>query len=548
MEVRDNAQQAVYFQNNVVLPSLRHAYDAAYRVIRSEGRELAALGAGSLAWTGDAPREDLPHGNDSAAVRRFIQHFSYDANGNLLQLRHVAPANSAMAWTRNYTYDDDTNRMLSMDVDGGSAATVTHDALGQMLALPNIHALEWDATGRLRRSQRASGTTADRVWYVYDAGGQRVRKVSETWDAVAEEWRLIGSTTYVGGIDVVRSYAGTTLDEEREALHLSDGSMGSGGSGRMLLVETRTVEGGSVVGSPSPLLRFQFDNHLGSASLETTADGELLSYEEYHPYGSVAYSSGTSALDANPKRYRYSGKERDDESGLYYYGARYLAPWLGRWVSADPAGFVDGVNMYGFVGGRATSSLDPTGRIEFAGVNIFSARPQSVIQAAAANTGLMESSADAPLSAVLHDTAAEVDTETLSDFAPMETVGRRPLLDPAFRRHGEALTSIETWSDETLDPVVTATADTIDGNWARIDGALKVGQAAWELTGAFALVAAPEPAVSKAAGVALAVHALDMLWVGASQVVNNEYGQTTTSRAIEQGAEAVGVPETYAHA
>nr|WP_236708193.1 RHS repeat-associated core domain-containing protein [Pseudomonas sp. Leaf434] len=46
---------------------------------------------------------------------------------------------------------------------------------------------------------------------------------------------------------------------------------------------------------------------------------------------------------------RYSGKEMD-VSGLYYYGARYYAPWLQRWVSADPAGDVDGLNLYGFVG------------------------------------------------------------------------------------------------------------------------------------------------------------------------------------------------------
>jgi RHS repeat-associated protein len=46
------------------------------------------------------------------------------------------------------------------------------------------------------------------------------------------------------------------------------------------------------------------------------------------------------------KRYRVSGKERDDETGFYYFGARYYAAWLGRWTSSDPAGFVDGANLY----------------------------------------------------------------------------------------------------------------------------------------------------------------------------------------------------------
>jgi RHS repeat-associated protein len=47
------------------------------------------------------------------------------------------------------------------------------------------------------------------------------------------------------------------------------------------------------------------------------------------------------------KRYRYTGKEKDDRSDLSYYGARYLAPWMARWTSPDSAGAVDGLNLYG---------------------------------------------------------------------------------------------------------------------------------------------------------------------------------------------------------
>ena len=46
------------------------------------------------------------------------------------------------------------------------------------------------------------------------------------------------------------------------------------------------------------------------------------------------------------KRYRYTGKEKDEESGLYYHGARYYAVWLSRWASADPAGLSDGTNSF----------------------------------------------------------------------------------------------------------------------------------------------------------------------------------------------------------
>jgi RHS repeat-associated protein len=47
-----------------------------------------------------------------------------------------------------------------------------------------------------------------------------------------------------------------------------------------------------------------------------------------------------------------AGKERDDSSGLCYYGARYLAPWLTRWISPDSMGAVDGLNLYIYVGNK----------------------------------------------------------------------------------------------------------------------------------------------------------------------------------------------------
>jgi RHS repeat-associated protein len=62
-----------------------------------------------------------------------------------------------------------------------------------------------------------------------------------------------------------------------------------------------------------------------------------------------------------PKRYRYTGKERDEESGFYYFGARYYASWLGRWASCDPAEFADGLNLYAALKGRPNTAVDRNG-------------------------------------------------------------------------------------------------------------------------------------------------------------------------------------------
>jgi len=73
------------------------------------------------------------------------------------------------------------------------------------------------------------------------------------------------------------------------------------------------------------------------------------------------WQASSSTTDVRAKRYRYTGKERDPETGLYYHGARYYAPWLSRWTSADPAGFVDGTDLYCYVRNNPLTWLDLDG-------------------------------------------------------------------------------------------------------------------------------------------------------------------------------------------
>jgi RHS repeat-associated protein len=57
-------------------------------------------------------------------------------------------------------------------------------------------------------------------------------------------------------------------------------------------------------------------------------------------------------------------KERDDSSGLCHYGARYLAPWLTRWINPDATGAVDGLNLYVYVDNNPLKYIDPTGHVK----------------------------------------------------------------------------------------------------------------------------------------------------------------------------------------
>jgi RHS repeat-associated protein len=180
-----------------------------------------------------------------------------------------------------------------------------------------------------------------------------VRKITERQAAQGQAAVRKEERIYMGGFEIYRTYQsdGASVDIERETLHVMDDKQ------RIAMVETRTQGSDE---SPGQMTRYQFTNHLGSAALELDDQAQIISYEEYYPYGCTSYSAARSQTET-PKRYRYTGKERDEENGFYYHGARYYAPWLGRWTAADPAHFVDGPNLYEYVMGNPVSFADPSG-------------------------------------------------------------------------------------------------------------------------------------------------------------------------------------------
>lgn len=96
----------------------------------------------------------------------------------------------------------------------------------------------------------------------------------------------------------------------------------------------------------------------GSCTLETDTGGNIISYEEYHPFGTTSFQAIKSQLPPIVKRYRYTGMERDEETGLSYHNARYYIPWLGRWLNADPIGINDGVNVYSYCRNNPVAHVD----------------------------------------------------------------------------------------------------------------------------------------------------------------------------------------------
>jgi RHS repeat-associated protein len=194
----------------------------------------------------------------------------------------------------------------------------------------------------MTQRQAASSVDADglqhqgeRTWYVYDYGGKRVRKVTES----APD-KIVDERLYLGDFEIYRRNGVNPL--VRETLHITDSQSRTGEeSGRRIaLVETRTD---SV--AAERLIRYQFGNHLDSACIELDDQARIISYEEFTPFGSTSYQAVRNQTET-PKRYRYTGMERDEESGFGYHGARYYIPWLGRWTACDPQGIKPFINVY----------------------------------------------------------------------------------------------------------------------------------------------------------------------------------------------------------
>ncbi|MCB1214484.1 MAG: RHS repeat-associated core domain-containing protein [Deltaproteobacteria bacterium] len=406
----DKTWQSVFSYNQEVKPISDYRYDPLYRLILATGRQHPALakpGSGSnkgLRWIPACPTNP----NDQKQLIQYRQHYHYDVAGNLGQIRHFTPIkNKSPAWTQNQKLANNSNQLreVTYGTSAKASKTFSYDGHGNQLTLnstkPNLAWNESNQLSQVTIIDRPKTELSDTDYYLYDSAGQRVRKVSQRLKNQGKTLE-VEDKLYLGSYEIKRVYLcplalkgdfqkikanlntaeldlsklKTDLEQdgaskilERQSLKLKQGEK------LLLLYHLWTQDDlnrESTTANKSQW-RYQLSDRLDSISLELNEQTQLISYEEYFPYGGTAYVAGNQAIQVAIKEYRYSGQERDHSTGLYYYGARYYAPWLGRWLSPDPAGTIDGLNLYAFVEGNPITFRDVGGM----GKNRPIRRPQS---------------------------------------------------------------------------------------------------------------------------------------------------------------------------
>lgn len=306
-------------------------YDPLYRLISSTGREHATTPP-------DLPWVDVVKSQDPTLTRAYTEHYQYDPVGNIAQMQHQTNGGS---FTRQFVLESGNNRLDTVTI-GQTDFDYSYDANGNMIRETTSRHFEWDHSDRMKvfRTQTEGSEPSVYAHYLYDAGGQRVKKLVRKENGTKVE----AVVSIEGLFEYHRVVQGGSVSENN-TLHIMDDEM------RIATVRI----GFAFADDSTPTVKYHLGDHLDSSQVVLDGNGGWVNREEYTPYGETSFGSFAR------KRYRFTGKEQDEESGLYYHGARYYAPWLGRWISCDPEGIQEGLNLYGYVGDNPIQYTDPSG-------------------------------------------------------------------------------------------------------------------------------------------------------------------------------------------
>lgn len=292
----------------------QYTFDALYRLTGAEGWEQAP----------------------GAPWRTYSQTFAYDRSDNLTQIARTTGATKTMAVAAA------SNRSApSVLVPPGKTVDDLFDPAGNPGRLDDGSTLAFDYEERLAAVTPPAGGAA--ASYRYDAEGRRIRHRTVSAEGRTADLFHLGSA-------YVETVSAPGVPDRRTVSLLVSGM----GDDLVLL-------GPADAGGSRPQT-YMLSDRLGSVTLELDGQSGLVRCTDYYPYGELSVDlAAKPGGEQPPVRLGFAGKERDGETGLAFFGGRYYLPAWGRWLTPDPLGEVDGLNLYIYVGDNPVSQTDPHG-------------------------------------------------------------------------------------------------------------------------------------------------------------------------------------------
>lgn len=319
--------------------------------------------------------------------------YEYDANGNLVYVNTSRTKKDGMAdektAERKLKWDEE-NRLLASD-DNGFVTNYWYDADGERTVKTS-----GESDQVYVNSEFAGGRTNTAKFSLYVSpylvanqggrytkhiyiGSQRVVSKIGDFDSYGSDPRRIqyaGSETdglsvdykgkYTQQLQVIKDnyatfavpYNGEDNNDyvDGKGFCCNDGSL----EAAQARVMARAAKNNFQEGDAYEKMQFYYHpDHLGSSSYITNLDGEVVQYIEYVPFGEVFIEERNNVWNTP---YLFNAKEFDEETGLYYYGARYYDPRLSLWMSTDPMQEkYPQHTSYLFVGSNPVNAIDPDG-------------------------------------------------------------------------------------------------------------------------------------------------------------------------------------------
>ena len=384
---RITSKRQILTQNNVQFNgTLNAGYDLSYTYGTDTGKKFQLANVKDVNYRTEETPSESENVNNSHV-------YEYDANGNLVYVNTSRTKKDGVAdektAERKLKWDEE-NRLLASD-DNGFVTNYWYDADGERTVKTS-----GESDQVYVNSEFAGGRTNTAKFSLYVSpylvanqggrytkhiyiGSQRVVSKIGDFDSYGSDPRRIqyaGSETDGLSVDYKKKYAQqlqvikdnyATFAVPYNGEDNSDYVDGKGfccNDGSLEAAQTRALaraaKNNFQEGDTYEKMQFYYHpDHLGSSSYITNLDGEVVQHIEYVPFGEVFIEERNNIWNTP---YLFNAKEFDEETGLYYYGARYYDPRVSLWISTDPMeDKFPSVSSYTYVINNPLNILDPNG-------------------------------------------------------------------------------------------------------------------------------------------------------------------------------------------